>query len=95
MVWQEQETRTTCPEDKTAARKRCKKNGSPAFRTGRCTATERPLDGLAESEVRTETMETLRQLAVPACCASLRTCQLFPEIQHSLPARTGLSAKTR
>jgi hypothetical protein len=67
MVWQEQETRTVFLKTRPRLANAAKKNGSPAFRTGRCAATDRPLDGLAESEVRTETMETLRQLAAPAC----------------------------
>jgi hypothetical protein len=33
-----------------------KKTGAPAFGTGRCVAIDQLLNGLAESEVRTETL---------------------------------------
>jgi hypothetical protein len=69
------------------------KNRAPAFGTGRCVAIDQLLNGLAESDVRTETVERLHQLAAPTCCATLGAWQLFQKCGNTLPARTGLPAK--
>jgi hypothetical protein len=62
------------------------KNRAPAFGTGRCVAIDQLLNGLAESEVRTETMETLRQLA---------SLQLLPEMWRQPACKDWFAGKTR